>query len=115
MTDTSNGGGSNKKGKPLLKLDWILLPALSLITIATIVCSLETLARLLYTESNTTTIKCLVVNDPTTGVRAIPNTNCSQKIFESELINYAINSCGHRAGVDCGSKPSGTYRIVLVG
>ncbi len=115
MTDPRLGEASNKE-KPLSKSDWILLPALSLLTIAGIACSMEAVARFLFTESTTTTFKCLVVNDPTTGVRAIPNTQCSQKIFESGLITYTINNCGHRDGMNCGTtKPDGTYRIVLVG
>jgi hypothetical protein len=101
--------------KPLSRRDWIVLPALSLLTIIAIVCAVEGAARLIYTESETTTMKCLIVDDPATGVRAVPNTACTQKIFESELTTYEINSCGHRAGMSCGPKSDGTYRIVMIG
>jgi len=100
---------------PVSKRDWILLPALSLLTIGVIVCAVEISARILFAESKTTTLKCLVVNDPSTGVRAIPNTACTQKIAESKLVTYSINSCGHRAGMECGPKAPGVYRIVMVG
>lgn len=99
----------------LPKSDWIVLPVLSLLTIALIIGALELSARILFAESSTTTLKCLVVNDASTGVRAIPNTSCSQKIAESDLITYTINSCGHRAGMECLPKTADTYRIVMVG
>jgi hypothetical protein len=31
------------------------------------------------------------------------------------LAEYRFNSCGHRAGMECGPKPLGTYRIVMIG
>jgi hypothetical protein len=99
----------------LPKSDWILLPALSLLTMALIICGCELTARIFFAESKTTTLKCLVVNDASTGVRAIPNTACSQKIAESALVKYTINSCGHRAGMECLPKATDTYRIVMVG
>jgi hypothetical protein len=99
----------------LPKSDWILLPALSLLTMALMIGACELTARILFAESKTTTLQCLVVNDASTGVRAIPNTACSQKIPESELVTYTINSCGHRAGMECLPKAADTYRIVMVG
>jgi hypothetical protein len=38
-----------------------------------------------------------------------------EKLFESPLIEYRMNGCGHRAGVECGPKAPGTYRVVLLG
>ena len=95
--------------------DWIVMPTLSLLTIVAIACAVEGAARLLFTKSATTTSDCLILNDPSTGVRAVPNTACSQKIFESETVTYKINNCGHRAGVNCEPKAEGTYRIVMIG
>jgi hypothetical protein len=92
-----------------------LLPLLSLLTICLLSISVEFIARRIFVESATTTLGCLVVNDPSTGVRAIPNSVCTQKIFESALTEYRVNSCGHRAGMECGPKDPGKYRIVLVG
>jgi hypothetical protein len=99
----------------LPKSDWIVLPALSLLTMALIIGAFELTARIFFAESKTTTLKCLVVNDSSTGVRAIPNTSCSQKMAESDLVQYTINSCGHRAGMECLPKAADTYRIVMVG
>jgi len=101
--------------KKVRKADWVLLPLLAILTVGVIVCSIELTARHLFQESKTTTLNCLVFNDPSTAVKARPNSVCSQKLFESTLTDYHFNSCGHRAGMECGPKPTGTYRIVLTG
>jgi hypothetical protein len=96
--------------------DWILLPALSLLTIAVILGSTESIARRIFRESRTRAIDCMVLNDASSGVRAIPNSVCSEKLAEDRLpIEYRFNSCGHRAGTECGPKPPGIYRIVMAG
>ena len=94
---------------------WLVLPLLSLATIVGVVAAVEFIARQVYVESKTTTFPCLVMNDASTGVRGVPNSTCSQKIFESKLTQFSLNSCGHRAGMECGPKPDDVYRIVLVG
>jgi hypothetical protein len=99
----------------LPKRDIVLLPTICLLTIGAIVAAAQALSRGLYAESPTTTFPCLVTNDPTTGVRAIPNTRCSEKFREGALIEYAFNRCGHRDVTECGPKPADAYRIVLIG
>jgi hypothetical protein len=49
------------------------------------------------------------------GDSARPNTICRDKSYEGNWIEYKFNSCGHRAGMECGTKPPGTYRIVIIG
>jgi hypothetical protein len=96
--------------------DWILLPGLGLLTIALLIGSSEVIARRMFRESSSRAIDCMVLSDASTGVRAIPNSACSEKLAEDRSpIEYRFNACGHRAGVDCGPKPSGSYRIVMVG
>lgn len=75
----------------------------------------EILARFLFRESSTTTLACLVTSDASTGVRAKPNTECHQKIFESEAVDYRFNGCGFRTPQSCREAPVGAYRIVLIG
>ena len=58
---------------------------------------------------------CLVLTDPSTGVRAIPNSVCRVKRDECPLVEYRFNSCGHRTGMECGQKSPDSYRIVLIG
>jgi len=95
---------------------WVAVTVVALTTIVVLALSIEAAARLLYTESSTSTLECLILTDPTTGVRAKPNSVCLQKGFETRLTKYAFNSCGHRAGVECGEpKAADTRRIVLVG
>lgn len=53
--------------------------------------------------------------DAATGVHGIPNSVCWEKEPESPTVEYRFNSCGHRAGMECGPKRADTYRIVMVG
>lgn len=91
----------------------ILLVALA--TLIAFAAISEGAARLLLTQSSTTTVQCLIVNDPATGVRGIPGSTCHQKAYESPLITYHFNACGFRTPQSCGPAPAGTYRIVLLG
>ena len=95
--------------------DWILLPLLSLFTVSLILSASELISRRVFSASNAPSLGCMVLNDGTSGPRAIPDCVCSYKIAESDLVEYRFNSCGHRAGMECGPKPRDTYRIVLVG
>jgi hypothetical protein len=105
--------GNLKEGK-LPRRDWILLPALSLLTICLMVVSTELCARWMFPSLKTVGEDCMV-NDPSTGARGIPNSICWEKLPDGELTQYRFNSCGHRTGMECGPKPPGTYRIVVVG
>jgi hypothetical protein len=107
---------NDRSGEPSLpKIDLILLPLIVLLTICIVAASSEAIARRVFPKTTATSLNCLVLNDPSTGVRAIPNSVCRAKAFESDLIEYRFNSCGHRAGMECGPKPEGNYRIVLIG
>jgi hypothetical protein len=106
--------GGETAGRKLPTRDWILLPLLSLMTVVFLVVSTEAVSRRIFTTRATGLFSCLVLNDPS-GVHAIPNSVCVEKSPEGELMEYRFNRCGHRAGVECGPKPSGTYRIVMLG
>jgi hypothetical protein len=99
--------------------DWILLPLIGLFTVSLILVSLSLTARRMFPNpvepGRPTLASCLVLNDPTTGVRAIPYCKGWAGVYESGPAEYTFNSCGHRAGMECGPKPQGTYRIVLLG
>ncbi len=107
-------GWASKEPK-LPRTDWFLLPLVSLLTVVFLVLGTRFIANRKFRESTSTTLPCLVLNDPSTGVRGIPNTVCWQKGMESDLVEYRFNSCGHRAGMDCGPKLPGAYRIVMIG
>ena len=107
---------SDEQHKSTVSLrDWFLLPLLGLLTIALLAGSLEMVARRRFPQSSTLAEDCMVFTDPTTGPRGIPNSVCWEKIAEGEWTENRFNSCGHRAGMECGPKPPGEYRIVMIG
>ena len=106
--------GSVKEAK-LPRHDWVLLPLLSLLTICAIAIPTELIARRSLSGSGREAMCHPVLNDPATGPRVIPNSVCWEKIPEGPWVEFRFNSCGHRAGMECGPKPPGTYRIVMVG
>jgi len=115
MTENRVSSAEGMKKEALPRRDWILLPMLALLTVVFLAGSTELVARKTFSESTTGIEKCMVVNDPSTGVRGIPNTVCWEKSPESPNIEFRFNGCGHRAGMECEPKPAGTYRIVMMG
>jgi hypothetical protein len=116
MTNSHLTGHETSAEAKLPRRDWILLPFISLLTISLILISTESLSRRMFSVSKTTVANgCLALNDFWTGAQALPNTVCWEKTPEGPLAEYRFNSCGHRAGVECGPKPPGAYRIVMSG
>lgn len=111
MTQTS----STASERPPLR-SWVLLPLLSLLTVAVLLVGAEATSRRLFHGSKTDLASCLVLNDPATGARGVPNSDCFYKSYEDKaLTEYKFNSCGHRTGTECGPKAPGEYRLVFVG
>lgn len=106
-------GGANEAKLP--RRDWILLPAIGLLTICVLAVSTELLVRRLFPVSQDGLERCFVKDDPTGDAPVRPNTVCSEQIAESKyLAEYRFNSRGHRAP-ELAPKQPGTYRIVLIG
>jgi hypothetical protein len=104
--------------KPLSwrRRDWVLLPALSLLTISFMAVSAESLSRWFYPVTQVGFQNCFPTNDPTGNAAANANSVCWEQTAESSLkAEYRFNSRGHRAGTELNPKPPGTYRIVLIG
>jgi hypothetical protein len=112
MTESGTEGLEEKK---LPRRDWILLPALGLMTIVVLVCSAELIARQIFSESRTVAEDCMVLNSSLKSLGGIPNSVCWEKIPEGELTEYRFNSSGYRSNTDFGPKLPGTFRIVLIG
>jgi hypothetical protein len=93
----------------------IELLLIGLLTLVVIGIPTEIVARLLFYETPIGARSCLILNDPSTGVRGVPNSQCTERTYESEWVQYKFNSCGHRAAMECGHKHPGTFRIVMVG
>ena len=98
----------------LPRRDLILLPLVAIFTICLIGFSAEITARHIFPESETNLNECLVLNDPG-GIRGVPNSVCTEKAAEGDWTVYKFNGCGDDAGMPCGPKPPGSYRIVVVG
>ena len=111
----SEGTAIDERSTSLPLRDWLIIPLLIVLTVVILVGTLEGIARHTFTESKTTTLKCLVLDDPHAPVHAEPNSVCSQKIFESELTEFRFNECGYRTGLACSGPPADTFRIVLLG
>jgi hypothetical protein len=102
-------------GASLAKRDWLILPWLSLLTAFIAIFLVEIISRQIFHESKTSTLSCMILNDVQTGVRAIPNSVCWQKINEGPTVEYRFNECGHRTPLPCKSKDLSTFRIVSIG
>jgi len=114
MTPPSANDSASQKEAKLPPRDWFLLPLIGLLTICLLAALADLVSRLEFSGSKAGFSDCMV-SDPTTGVRAIPNSVCWEKGNEGELAEYRFNSCGHRAGFECGPKTPDTYRIVMIG
>jgi hypothetical protein len=104
-----------QSGEKLPRRDWVLLPLIGLLTMCLLAASADLIARRRFSSSKTSFSACMGSNDPSTGIRAIPNSVCWEKGAESDLTEYRFNSCGHRAGVECGPRAVDTFRIVAIG
>jgi hypothetical protein len=115
MTQPNASDAANAKEARLPRRDWILLPLIGLLTICAIAVFTELISRRIFSESKTTLNSCLILNDPSTGVRGIPNSVCREKFPESQWVEYKFDGCGYRSGMICGPKIPGAYRIVMTG
>lgn len=96
--------------------DWILLPALALLTTLLIAISTELLARWLFPVSQTGLENCFVTNDPSGVASAKPNSVCSERLPEGSFTaEYRFNSRGDREDIGLEAKLPDTFRIVMIG
>ena len=116
MTRTDRTEPGAVKEPNLRRRDWVLLPAVSLLTICFMAVSAELLSRWLYPVTQVGFQNCFATNDPTGDAAVKPNSVCWEQTPESTLkVEYRFNRRGHRAGAELSPKPPGTYRIVLIG
>lgn len=91
------------------------LAVVCLSTFALLAGALEFTARRLFRRSATIVWSCFVESAEATGIRPKPNSVCWEKLPESPLVEYRFNGCGYRTLADCGAKPAGSLRVVLIG
>ncbi len=102
------------KPASLYSADLVLLPLVSLLTVVVLGIVVTLIANNMFARASSTT-GCLVINDASTGVRAIPGCVCSKGTTESKPAEYRFNACGHRTELPCGQKTPGNFRIVMTG
>lgn len=116
MSEFNAGAVPERHEARLPRRDWILLPAVALIAICLLCVATEAVARWRFPAYQTGMKQLFATEDPSGDERVLPNTSYSERIAEGKYVaEYKFNSCGHRAGMDCGPKPAGTYRIVMLG
>lgn len=104
-------GGSPPDNIP--RRDFLILPLLSLFTIAFLTLSSEFLARFCFPEDKIAD-PCRV-DDAIIGFKY--RANCTSRVKSAEgpwVVNH-YNDCGYRSKDSCGPKPPGTFRISLIG
>jgi len=99
----------------LPRRDWLLLPTLSLITICLLASCTESIGRRMFPPSEGNIGRDCLIDDPSKGVRGVPNCVGWEKNPETPLIEYRFDGCGYRTGMDCGHKQPRVYRIVMTG
>jgi len=72
--------------KSLPRHDLILLPAIGLSTICLLAGALELTATRMFPWEGRSVTKCMVLDDPTTGLRGIPHTVCQGRLAEGRPV-----------------------------
>ena len=96
----------------LPKRDWLLLPAISLVTLAALLGSSEVVARVLYPAAIGDSC---YVQGAGTDARFRPNCKSRSKTAEGPWVDNSYNECGYRTRESCASKPPGTLRVAVLG
>jgi len=108
--------GDSAPKKKLPGRDWILLPAVGLLTIAVMAAATELAARWAFPTWSQGLLDCFPKDNPTGDLPVHPNCVCSERIAESKYtVEYKFNSLGNRENHELEPKKPGTYRIVLIG
>lgn len=115
LTPPSASGQQPTEGKISTspKIDYILLPLISLLTVMVMFAASELVARLVW-QSNDQFDACLI-SGSTFGPRDKPNCSTPMKNAEGPWITDHYNDCGYRTAAPCSPKRAGSLRIVLMG
>lgn len=95
-----------------LKSDYLVLPLLSLTTVAFMFVAAEAGSRVFWPAEETDTCLIKVASGDN---RMKPNCTDRLKNAEGPWVTYHYNECGYRSYDSCGPKPAGTIRIALLG
>ena len=113
MRDTSiQTVGDNEEQWKLPRRDYILLPAIFLMTTLFILAGAEATIRLIYVQADDP-YACRYVTQ--TGYRYHPDCTSHDKVWEGPWITEHFNDCGYRSEESCAPRPPGSLRVVVVG
>ena len=112
MTQCKSESPASEKEAKLPKRDFFLLPAISLLTVLTILVASEGVCRVIWPEE--TDDPCLV-SDPIFHAHFRPNCKSRTKPAEGPWSDNSYNECGYRTLESCGPKRPGTIRVAVIG
>ncbi|TDN67455.1 hypothetical protein [Paraburkholderia sp. BL10I2N1] len=100
-------------GCTLSRRDYVLLPAIVVLTVLLLFFVSEMGTRLAWSEAHAGG-ECHV-SDNALGVANVPNCTMRVKVPETGWITYHYNECGFRSTDACGPKPAGAQRVAILG
>jgi len=92
--------------------DFVVIPLISLATLAVLALASEGAARLAFEEGGSWVCQ---ERDPATGERLKLNCSARAKSAEGPWVGYRYNDCGFRNPESCGERPPGRLRIAMLG
>jgi SGNH hydrolase-like domain, acetyltransferase AlgX len=104
---------NDQTGRKLAPRDYLLLPAIAVLSVLLMFLVSEVGTRLAWSEAQTGP-ECHV-SDRTLGMVNVPNCTMRVKVPETGWISYHYNECGFRSTEACGPKPRGTRRVAILG
>ncbi len=112
MTQSTASNTDNSKEARLPSRDIVIMPLLSLLTIAACLMVSEAASKHYYFSNEKDS--CLIDSADVTS-RHCPNCTTRLKASEGPWVTNQYNECGYRTKEPCGPKPQGSIRIVLLG
>ncbi len=115
MTPSNAISREKLKDAKLPRKDWILLPLIGVLTIYLCIAVSNRIAGHIFPQSADGLYGCILQGEVADHLHGIENTVCEYNNNDEPITEYRLNRCGHRTDMECGQKPSGTYRIVMLG
>jgi hypothetical protein len=112
MSQRNVATSENMQEEKLPSRDLILLPLLSMLTLAACLLAANVTARHFFYSVRDDSCS---IDDPLIGFRFRHNCTTHAKPAEGLWVAHQFNDCGYRTRESCGPKPRGTTRISLLG
>jgi hypothetical protein len=112
MTQSTAGKPDYSKEARLPRRDIVILPLLSLLTIAACLMVSEAATRRYFVYKSKDSCE---IDSANVSSRHLPNCTTRLKAAEGPWVTNQYNECGYRTKEPCGPKPRGSIRIALLG